>query len=53
MSARKIRFICQAGFLLELGLIPLMPWPYQVAAILHLTAYPWYAGDESDFRGMF
>ncbi len=48
----KIRFICQAGFLLELGLIPFFPWPYQAVAIIHFAAYPWYAGEVTDFKGM-
>jgi len=48
----KIRFICQAGFLLELGLLPFMPWPYQTVAIIHFAAYPWYAGEVTDFKGM-
>jgi hypothetical protein len=51
-TPQKIRFICQAGFLLELGLIPFAPWQYQAVAIIHFAAYPWYAGDHSDFRGM-
>ena len=48
----KTRFVCQAGFLLELGLLPFMPWPYQAVAIIHFAAYPWYAGESTDFKGM-
>ena len=48
----QTRFICQAGFLLELGLLPFMPWPYQAVAIIHFAAYPWYAGEVTDFKGM-
>ncbi len=51
-TEKQIRFICQAGFFLELGLIPFLPVAYQVAALVHFAAYPWYAGEESDFRGL-
>ena len=48
----KLRIICLAGFGLEFALIPFMPWQYQVAAVIHFAAYPWYAGETSDFKGM-
>lgn len=51
-SSGKLRFICQAGFLAELGLVPFLPSPYAVVALLHFAAYPWYAGESSDFKGM-
>ena len=51
-TPERLRIICQAGFVAELALVPLLPWPYAVVALLHFTAYPWYAGDHSDFRGM-
>lgn len=51
-TPQKIRFICQAGFLLELGLLPFMPWQYQAVALVHFAAYPWYAGEVTDFKGM-
>lgn len=51
-SEGKIRFICQAGFVAELALVLVAPWPYQVVALLHFIAYPWYAGESSDFKGM-
>ncbi len=52
VSRAKLRIICHAGFALEFALIPLMPWQYQVAAVLHFVAYPFYAGEASDFRGV-
>jgi hypothetical protein len=52
VSGGKIRFICQAGFLVELGLIPFLPWTYAAVALFHFAAYPWYAGTDSDFKGM-
>lgn len=48
----QLRFICQAGFLAEVALIPFMPWQYQTVALVHFAAYPWYAGEATDFRGM-
>ena len=48
----QLRIICLAGFGLEFALIPFMPWQYQVAAVIHFAAYPWYAGETSDFKGM-
>ena len=51
-SPGHIKIICQAGFLVELGLIPFFPWQYQAVAIIHFAAYPWYAGESTDFRGM-
>jgi len=52
VSRGKLRLICLAGFGLEFALIPFMPLPYQVAAILHFVAYPFYAGEASDWRGV-
>jgi hypothetical protein len=52
VSRAKLRIICHAGFALELALIPFMPWPYQAAAVLHFVAYPFYAGEASDFKGV-
>ena len=53
MSGRtKLKLVCLAGFGVELALIPFMPWPYQVAAILHFWAYPFYAGEKSDWKGV-
>ena len=48
----QLKVICLAGFGMEFALIPMMPLPYQVAAILHFIAYPFYAGETSDFKGM-
>ena len=48
----QIRFICQAGFLAEIALIPFMPWEYQAVALIHYALYPWYAGDSTDYKGM-
>ena len=48
----KLRIICLAGFGVEFALIPFMPWPYQVAAIIHFIAYPFYAGESSDWKGV-
>jgi len=48
----QLRIICLAGFGLEFALIPFMPLPYQVAAILHFVAYPFYAGENNDWKGV-
>lgn len=48
----KLRIICLAGFGLELGIAPFMPLPYRVAAIVHFLAYPFYAGEASDWKGV-
>jgi len=48
----QLKVICLAGFGLEFTLLPFMPPPYQVAAVIHFAAYPWYAGETSDFKGM-
>ena len=54
MSGRnKLKLVCLAGFGTEIALIPFMPWPYQVAVILHFWAYPFYAGEKSDWKGVF
>ena len=52
VTPERLRVICQAGFVAELALVPLLPWPYSVVALAHFALYPWYAGDHSDFRGM-
>lgn len=49
----QLKVICLAGFGLEMALIPFMPLPYQVVAILHFWAYPFYAADKSDWKGVF
>jgi len=49
----QLKIICLSGFGLELALIPLMPLPYQVAAIAHFIAYPFYAGEYNDWKGVF
>jgi membrane-associated protease RseP (regulator of RpoE activity) len=48
----QLRIICLAGFGLELGIAPFMPLPYQVAAVIHFIAYPFYAGESSDWKGV-
>ena len=48
----QLKVICLAGFGLELGISPFMPLPYQVAAVIHFLAYPFYAGESSDWRGV-
>lgn len=54
MSGRtKLKIVCLAGFGLEFTLIPFMPLPYQVAAVIHFMAYPFYAADKSDWKGVF
>jgi membrane-associated protease RseP (regulator of RpoE activity) len=52
VTKSQLRIICLAGFGMEIGLIPLMPLPYQLAAILHFVSYPFYAGESSDWRGV-
>jgi len=52
VTEKQLTVICQAGFLVELALIPFMPWTYQAAALAHFAAYPFYAGETSDFKGM-
>lgn len=52
VSRGKLRTICHAGFALELVLVPFMPWAYQAAAIAHYVAYPWYAGESNDWKGV-
>lgn len=53
VTRNQLRIICLAGFGLEFALIPLMPLPYQVAAVIHFLAYPFYAGEKSDWKGVF
>ena len=48
----KLRVICLAGFGVELGITPFMPLPYRVAAVAHFIAYPFYAGESSDWKGV-
>jgi len=48
----QLRIICLAGFGLEFAILPFMPLPYQVGAAIHFVAYPFYAGETSDFKGM-
>jgi len=52
VSREKLRVICHAGFALELALVPFMTWAYQAAAIAHFLAYPWYAGENNDWKGV-
>ena len=52
VTKRQLRIICLAGFGMELGIAPFMPLPYQVAAILHFWAYPFYAGESNDWKGV-
>lgn len=52
VSERQLTVICQAGFVAELAILPLLPWQYAVGVLLHFAAYPWYAGEISDFKGM-
>ena len=53
VSKGQLRIICLAGFGVEIGLIPFMPRAYQVAAVIHFIAYPFYAGEKSDWKGVF
>ena len=48
----QLKVICLAGFGLEMALIPFMPLPYRVAAVAHFIAYPFYAADKSDWKGV-
>jgi hypothetical protein len=52
VESDRLKLICQAGFVAELALVPLLPLQYGIVAILHFLAYPHYAGDHSDFKGM-
>ena len=52
LSEVRFMVVCHAGFALELAMIPLLPWPYGAAAIAHYWAYPFYAGEMSDFEGL-
>ena len=52
VSKWQLRIICLAGFGVEIGLIPFMPLPYRVAAVAHFIAYPFYAGESSDWKGV-
>ena len=52
VTKSQLRIICLAGFGLELGITPFMPWQYQVGAVIHFLAYPFYAGEKSDWKGV-
>lgn len=52
VTERQLTAICQAGFVAELAILPFVPWQYAVGALIHFAAYPWYAGETSDFKGM-
>ena len=52
VTKSQLRIICLAGFGMELGIAPFMPWPYRVAAVAHFIAYPFYAGETSDWKGV-
>lgn len=52
VSHEKLVIINQAGFGLELLLVPFLPLQYGIVAVLHFLAYPHYAGEQSDFKGM-
>ena len=47
----QLRIICLAGFGLE-NTDSLHAEPYQVAAVIHFIAYPFYAGERSDWKGV-
>lgn len=53
VTKSQLRIICLAGFGLEIAILPWMPLQYQVAAVLHFVAYPFYAKDKSDWKGVF
>ena len=52
VTKSQLRIICLAGFGLEFAILPFMPRAYQVAAIAHFIAYPFYAGEASDWKGV-
>ena len=52
VSKGQLRIICLAGFGLEIAILPWMPLPYQVAAVAHFIAYPFYAGESTDWKGV-
>lgn len=49
-SDKQKKLIAQAGFGLELALVWFLAWPYAVAALAHFLLYPWYSGEETDFK---
>lgn len=49
MAWWKMTLVRRAGFMVELGLIPFLPWAYQMAALLHFWLYPFYCGEYNDF----
>lgn len=48
----QLKVICLAGFGMEFAILPFMPWQYAAGVLIHFAAYPWYAGETSDFKGM-
>lgn len=52
VTKSQLRIICLAGFGMEFAILPFMPWQYAAGVLIHFAAYPWYAGETSDFKGM-
>jgi len=52
VTKSQLRIICLAGFGMEFAILPFMPRAYQVAAVIHFIAYPFYAGESSDWKGV-
>ncbi len=52
LTELQFTIVCHAGFALEIGLVPFLPLPYQLVAVAHYAAYPFYAGESSDFEGL-
>lgn len=52
VTTLQLKVICLAGFGLEFTILPFMPRAYQVAAVAHFIAYPFYAGETSDWKGV-
>ena len=52
VTKSQLRIICLAGFGLEFAILPFMPCQYAAGVLIHFAAYPWYAGETSDFKGM-
>ena len=48
----QLKVICLAGFGMEFAILPFMPRAYQVAAVIHFIAYPFYAGESNDWNGV-
>ena len=53
VTKSQLRIICLAGFGLEFTILPFMPRADQVAAVIHFIAYLFYAGEKSDWKGVF